>query len=193
MGEVIFVSGIYGTGKSFVFKKISKSMGIPIFDCSFLIKSINNENYSFDKSVKDKEINQLILIEEVKKLLKSNNRIFLTGHFCIFDKEMNIVDLPDFVYNKLSIKKIINLEAPLKKVINNLLSRDKREYSRFLLDEIQAKERNRAMQIASKYKIVFTNYILKYTNEDQKILLKIVREMWGCFYENTIRHKYYYS
>lgn len=163
---VIFISGIYGTGKSYTLNKACINQGLKIFDCSELIKKINKEDYSYDKSVKDKEYNQRILIEQVKELQQEFDKIILTGHFCIFGSELQIIDLPDFVYKDLNIIKIINLEADTKSVIKNLKNRDDRNYSSEIINNIKVREKSRAIQISKELNVDFENINLIYKNED---------------------------
>lgn len=168
---IIFVSGIYGTGKSHTLSKVSEILNIPLFDSSELIKRINKEDYSLDKSVTDVDINQQILIKEVKSLLRSNKRIILTGHFCIFDKYLSIVELPLYVYAKLPIELFINLEAKIESVKMNLLKRDNREYSDALLNEIQIMEKHKFNEVSNELNLPRKNIFLKYDDNDHKIII----------------------
>ena len=110
-GDVIFVSGVYGVGKSTLCNVLGDSLNIPFFSSSDLISEKNGEEYGANKSVKNKESNQYLLIKALEEKMKCFPKILLAGHFCIFDGNNNIDLLPEFVYKELHLSKIILLEA----------------------------------------------------------------------------------
>lgn len=94
---VIFVSGAYGVGKTTLCEMLSNKKGIPHYSASDIISQATSETYGSNKIVKNVKNNQDILIESVSSLLKKNNDILLSGHFCIFDKKSEVIKLPEFV------------------------------------------------------------------------------------------------
>ena len=89
MQNVIFISGVYGVGKSTLCSKLSSMTGIPAFSAGDLISEINGEVYGRNKVVKDAKSNQDILISAVDTKLKEYSRFLLAGHFCIVDRYNN--------------------------------------------------------------------------------------------------------
>lgn len=63
MSSVIFVSGVYGVGKSTLCNKLSKKCAINFYSAGDIISDINGEIYGANKQVKNKEYNQEILIK----------------------------------------------------------------------------------------------------------------------------------
>lgn len=59
--STIFIAGVYGTGKSTVCSALSKELCIPAFSAGDLISSINGEQYGANKTVSDKNNNQVLL------------------------------------------------------------------------------------------------------------------------------------
>lgn len=138
--KTIFVAGVYGVGKDYLCDRISIIMGIKKFSASKLISNINKENYEGNKDVKDKNKNQIILREEVYKLLQKNNTIILTGHMCILNKNMSIEELPQDVYDNLEITSMVLLKNKPDAIVQNLMKRDKKVYNVKLIDEFQRRE-----------------------------------------------------
>lgn len=124
--SVIFVAGVYGVGKSTLCNKLENHLKIPAFSSGDLISKINGEVYGRNKVVKDKEANQNVLISAVEERLKEFSIILLAGHFCIFNTKNEIDILPEFVYKRLHLSKIVLLEAENTRIINNLQNRDKK-------------------------------------------------------------------
>lgn len=146
---VIFISGIYCVGKSTICKKIKEKYSINYYNASDLISLINKESYGSTKVVKDKNMNQKILISEVDKLLKEENRIVLSGHFCIVNKNGDIDILPVDTYKYLNIEKIFVLTRPILKIQEELMRRDSKEYSFEFLKNMQDVEIECAKSVAN--------------------------------------------
>lgn len=125
----IFIAGVYGTGKSTMCSALSKELHIPAFSASDLISSFNGEQYGANKTVSDKNNNQVLLSERVHQLSKEYGNIILAGHFCIFNTNNEVDILPESVYPTLNISQIILLESDVQKIVSNLRNRDGRIYS----------------------------------------------------------------
>lgn len=166
VNKTIFVAGVYGVGKDYLCDKISTIMGIKKFSASQLISSINKENYKENKDVKDKNNNQIILKEEVHKLLRKYNTIILTGHMCIMNKNMTIEELPQDVYDNLEITSMVLLKNKPDAIVQNLMKRDKKEYNVKLIDEFQRKEEELFIKTAKVIKAKSLIIDLLYDNSD---------------------------
>lgn len=81
---VIFVSGVYGVGKTTICNLLSNELSIPSFSSSELISKHNGEEYGVNKFVEDKDKNQLILIKAVNEILEAKPKFLLNGHFLYF-------------------------------------------------------------------------------------------------------------
>lgn len=145
---VIFIAGIYCVGKSTICKKIKEKYSIKDYNASDLISFVNKESYGATKVVKDKNMNQKILISEVEKLLKNEDRILLSGHFCIKNKNEDVDILPMDTYRHLNIEIIFVLTRPILKIQEELKRRDSKEYSLEFLKNMQNTEIECAKKVA---------------------------------------------
>ena len=166
MNKTIFVAGVYGVGKDYLCDKIFEMIGIKKFSASQLISNINKENYEKNKDVKDKNKNQIILREEVYKLLQKYNTIILTGHMCILNKNMSIEVLPQDVYDNLEITSMVLLKNKPNVIVQNLMKRDGKVYNEKLMDEFQRKEEELFIKTAKAIHAKILIIDLLYDNSD---------------------------
>ncbi len=174
--EVYFVAGSYGVGKSTLCKKVSRSASIPEYSASELISGSVGENYGPNKVVEDKHKNQYALINAVKTILRTESKIILSGHFCIFDKRRNVDILPEFVYKHLSINKIILLEAEPETVCSNLKLRDGKDYSVNSILALKECERHRAQHITELISAKLYVHQMTFDNLDLEYFLSYMRD-----------------
>ena len=176
----IFVAGTYGVGKSTLCHKLSKSLNIPDYSAGDLISAINGEKYGRNKVVNNKGDNQKILYLQVKKLLQTNPKILLAGHFCIFDADGNVDCLPSNIFYDLDIDTLLLLEAPVAQIIKNLSIRDKKSYSEAQIFALQKAEMQKAREIAEQLKCSFYVHNMSF---DEKDIFKCLSYIKG---RNTI-------
>lgn len=146
----IFIAGSYGVGKSTLCSALSKALTIPAYSAGDLISNVNGEQYGANKAVKDKEANQGLLAMEIKKKLEQYPTILLAGHFCIFDKLNCVEELPHSVFEKISIERILLLEADPEQILANLSVRDKKKYENRQIERLIREERRVAEEISQK-------------------------------------------
>lgn len=174
MDGLIFVAGVYGVGKSTLCEKISQTLNIPFFSAGDLISHVNGETYGENKTVKDKNQNQNILVDAVNQICFEFPSILLAGHFCIFDKNTKVDILPEDTFSKLNIKKIILLEAPEEVIVNNLLKRDDKIYSVKQVVALKTTEHIQAVKISSELKIPLIIHQMTFADSDvNEIIMKI--------------------
>lgn len=147
---VIFLAGIYGTGKTTVGKELSVRLSIPCFQASELIAEHNGEHYGITKHVKDVRNNQDILAEVVADLRAQHSAFLLTGHFAIFNKMHNVVEIPQEVFGQLGLSAIVLLETTTEKVIQHIRARDGKDYTTAEIDALARTERRLAKQAAER-------------------------------------------
>lgn len=146
----IFIAGTYGVGKSTLCSALSKVLAIPAYSAGDLISNVNGEQYGATKAVKDKEANQDILAMEIKKKLEQYPTILLAGHFCIFNKLNCVEELPHSVFEKISLERILLLEADPEQILANLSVRDKKKYEYRQIERLIREERRVAEEISQK-------------------------------------------
>ncbi len=172
--SVIFIAGVYGVGKSTVCDKLSESLNIPHYSASDIISKSNGEKYGRNKAVSDANSNQNILINEVEDILKKHEKIILSGHFCIFDKNQNVIELPTFVYEKIYLEKIILLEKDLSTIVGNLSIRDDKKYISSNISELQKMEKESAVKVSKYNNVPLYIYELLYSEADLKYLINMI-------------------
>lgn len=149
-------------------------MKIPSYSASELISKTIGEQYGVNKVVKDKTKNQYALINAVNEKLISVGNIILSGHFCIFDKDNNVVDLPEFVYEGLHIKAIILLEADIDINNKNLSQRDNRLFPIDVIKTLINREKAYALRVSSKMSIPIHIYKMNFSDSDIKQVLNFI-------------------
>lgn len=172
--STIFLAGIFGVGKSTLGSKVSDQTGIPFYSAGDLISHINGEQYGANKLVANKNKNQTILIDAVTQLLRGTEHILLAGHFYIINKEGELDKLPEIVFEKLEIEKIILIEADCHSIISNLIERDKKEYSVELIQDLMLQEHQAAILMAERLSCPLVIHHMKYSNED---VLEVAAEL----------------
>lgn len=168
--STIFLAGIYGVGKSTLAEKLSAITGIPCFSAGDLISKVNGEEYGANKIVADKDKNQDILANCVSEILQTTKSIILAGHFCIVNKQGKVDRLPDQVFTKLQISRIILLESEPSVIMNHLSGRDGKNYSLDLLKDLSFQERECAKTTATFLLCPLIIHQMRYTNADIEIL-----------------------
>lgn len=172
----LFVAGVYGVGKSTLCSQLSEALHIPFFSAGDLISKINGEQYGVNKAVSDKYSNQDILSIEIHSQLKSNPRIILAGHFCIFTKDNQVDHLPESVFQELVITNILLLEATTEKLLSNLSSRDKRKYTYQQILALQQAEQTMAKKMATQIGCGLLTHSMKFDGTDFFTCQSIVKE-----------------
>lgn len=163
---ICFVAGIYGVGKSTICQKLSEITSIPFYSAGDLISEVNGESYGANKVVKNKDQNQDILLKAVEHKLQCVSLIILAGHFCIFDRNLNVELLPEYVFKQLHISKFILLEASIEQIDNNIQRRDTKKYAVDAIKTIKEMEHIQACKIAEKLKIPLLVHEMQYNESD---------------------------
>lgn len=170
----IFIAGIYGVGKSSLCTALSQQIDYPFFSASDLISQTNGEKYGSNKVVVDKNSNQEILVDCVNQILINSQYILLAGHFCIVNKLGEVDIIPESVFDKLHISKIILLESSYQRIIKNLASRDSKTYTQQLIEDLKTTENIYANNISNRLSCPLYIHQMQYSSEDIKMLLPFI-------------------
>lgn len=173
--KIIFVAGTYGVGKSTLCNKLGKKLNIPAYSSGDLISEVNGEIYGANKVVKDKMVNQNILISAVKRKLSMNPIFILAGHFCIFNKKGDVEILPEFVYKEMPISKIILLETGIDTIINNISTRDNKLYSSDAIKSLILTERKQAEIISRQLNLPLYIHKMNFDQTDVEKISSIIQ------------------
>lgn len=184
-GSVIFVSGVYGVGKSTLCCNLSKKDHLPFYSAGDLISEINGEKYGSNKRVNNKNINQDILVDEVTNISKNQDLIILAGHFCVMGQDGKPEELPPDIYRKLNLSSIILLEANSERIIKNLKLRDGKQYLKEQIEGFLNAERTSAYKISESLRIPLFIHDMKFEDTDMQKTNTFLKEVYG---EGTIRY-----
>lgn len=179
LGTVMFISGVYGVGKSTLCNLVSEKCGYPFYSAGDLISSENGEMYGANKVVKSKEKNQSLLVKIVSRKLKNEALILLAGHFCILGKQGNVELLPKTVYKKLGISSIVLLESDSEIIIRNLKERDGIRYTQKQIEKFIYTERICATTIAEELQIPLYIHNVKFDDKDMEKIIVFMKEVYG--------------
>lgn len=172
---IIFVAGSYGVGKTSICDKLSLELNVPHYSASDIISNYNNEIYKKNKIVTNLEENQNILLKVLPKLLKKNETFILSGHFCIFDKNFDIIKIPTYFFQNCPIHQILVLELNVNKIIKNLKNRDCSKYSYKNISKLKTQEKREADRVANLINAQIDLISLKYTQQDMVNLRKSIK------------------
>lgn len=104
MPKIIFVSGVHGVGKSTLCANLSEKFGWAHYSCSDLIKQ-NSDYVESSKLVSTADKNQQALLRGISQLTKEV--VLLDGHFCLLDKDEQVIELPFEVFDAISPSAIL--------------------------------------------------------------------------------------
>lgn len=169
-----FLAGIYGVGKSTLGFKLSEKLNLPFFSSGDLISQVNGETYGANKAVADKDKNQNILAVRVSELLADTESILLAGHFCIVNRESNVEDLPEDIFDKLNISKIILLEADVDRIANHLQKRDSKSYTRSTIECLAKREHELAVSTATRLGCSLIIHHMDYSDTDISSIMEVL-------------------
>ena len=185
MNGVIFIAGVYGVGKSTLCEKISEIINLPFYSASELISEQVGETYGVNKKVFNKDVTQNILLKCIDSKMSEDSAMILAGHFCILSECNEPEKLPFYVYEKMNISLIVLLEATTDEIVRNLKKRDKKTYSREVIDELLITERNYAMKVSEVLKVPMIKYLMSFSEADTENVLAFIEEVYG---ESYIRY-----
>lgn len=90
---MILVGGIHGVGKTTLCKYIEKEFGLSHYSSSALISKLKKKQFT-DKRIENIDSNQDFLIEALCNMNLKNQEYLLDGHFCLLNKNGEIVNIP---------------------------------------------------------------------------------------------------
>lgn len=182
---MIFVAGIYGVGKSTLCERLSKRCNINFYSAGDLISAVNGEMYGANKKVKNKTLNQDILVQRISEKMEYMNKLLLAGHFCILGNDGQVEMLPVDTYGKLHLSSIILLEAEADIIVQNLEKRDRKEYSKKQIEEFTRTERACAISVSKLLGIPLHICKMRFNSSDLEATSLFIEEDYS---ENFIGH-----
>lgn len=153
MVNYIFISGVHGSGKSTLSRRINQEINIDYTSVSDLIRSggklINPDN----KATIEINKNQILWKNELNNINNKQNLILLDGHFCLLNKEHKIEVLPEDIFDDTNMIKIVLVTNTPEIIFSRLQKRDDKKYSIDLLKDFIAMEEKQAYLLSQSKKI----------------------------------------
>lgn len=165
MKRVIFVSGIHGVGKGYIFRTLFKRINFPVYTASDLIRK-SNEISDINKKVDNINNNQSILLDAINKFVEEDI-IVLDGHTCLFNSDGNVSKIPYETFESLNLVAVIFIHDDVCKVQERLFKRDNIKYDKNTLYHLQVNEMKYTSMISKKLKIPYLSFD---ANDDYNIL-----------------------
>lgn len=154
----IFLAGIHGVGKSTLAVKLENELDLKSYSISDLIRKAGKFVDISDKKTESISQNQELWKVELKKINISEKILLLDGHFCLLDKNKNIITLPSTTFEGTQMSKIILMQKSPQTIRRNLLERDNSEYSIEFLRRFQETEKYQAIKYSKDNNIRLFNY-----------------------------------
>lgn len=144
---------MHGVGKTTACGYAAKALNISHFSASQIIRDNNVSGYSdVEKIVVDLADNQRALIAGVRRILVSEHKILLDGHFALHTRD-GVEEIPVRVFELLSITGIVLFTDDPKEIANRISQRDAIKYTTETVAIQQAAEIKHATHVAQKLSI----------------------------------------
>lgn len=171
-GNIIFIGGIHGAGKSFLSTEISKKLGISHLSSSEVLKW----DQKGGKKVENVEFTQNILIQNLKKIIAPDEKYILDGHFCLVKTDNSIEEVPLNTFREINPILIIIVTDELKTIKERLEKRDNKRYDIDVLQELQKKEVEYATNISNELGIECVEVSPQNIDSITPIICKVIGE-----------------
>lgn len=144
-GQVIFIAGVHGVGKTTLCSGISDSQGFIHKSASQLIREAKASAIARNsKTVADISGNQQLLIDAVNKITQSGKTLLLDGHFALLNSARKPEALPTKVFADLGIDGVVIIHDNPTSIVARIQHRDGGGIELDEIKALQAVEMNRA-------------------------------------------------
>ncbi len=147
MGNMIFIGGIHGVGKTYLCQKLKETYNLNSYSASSLISNLKKEQFTINKNIESIHQNQELLVKAARKL-KEEKPYLLDGHFCLLNKDGEITRIPSTTFENLAPQSIIVIINSIEQIAKHLINRDQHQYDFEFLKDFQNQEINYASEIA---------------------------------------------
>ncbi len=156
MRKIIFVGGIHGVGKTWTCQHLEDTKSISHFPASQLIMKLKDEKPNdTDKSVKNINSNQDILLSAIEKYIHPDRLALIDGHFCLLNSNHEVERIPMETFQRIAPCAIVVLFDTIKNISKRISGRDGISYDYDFLLYFQDKEIKYAKNIAEHLCVPF--------------------------------------
>ena len=154
--KIIFVTGIHGVGKTYLCQRLKESIDVDHFSASQLISEFKSEKLgSTDKSVKDINNNQDLLLKSIEKYIQPTRPTLLDGHCCLLNSDHRVERIPIETFIGIEPCSVIVLYDEISRVVEKISARDGVSYDTDLLSCLQDEEITYAREIAKRLRVPY--------------------------------------
>ncbi|MBW3467501.1 ATP-binding protein [Arthrospiribacter ruber] len=153
--NIIFIGGIHGSGKGSMCSNLRKNLNIEHMTASDILNWSDISPEVGNKLVTDISFTQDRLIDGLKKRILPDKIYLLDGHFCLFDSNGCVENIPMDTFTKIDPIIISVVVSDPKLIVKRLSNRDKRNYDLKLIDNMQKREIEYGKEVANKLNIPF--------------------------------------
>ena len=150
--KTIFIAGPHGSGKGHLSKFLEKSLNIPSFSASNLIKQEKNRPIDIDKIAIDAGNNQDYLILAMEKIVTNSKLVMIDGHFSLLISN-GFFDVPESTFEKMNLSCIVLKTADAELIQSRLSNRDGKTMDIVNINELQMREVARAKEISENLEV----------------------------------------
>lgn len=158
-GSLVFVGGIYGSGKSTLSRTLGGQLEVPVFTASELIGHRGVGAGAAAKAVVSVTGNQAVLVSAILEKFSSGLRtILLDGHFCVPNQRVQIEEVSTEVFRAICTRACVLIDADINVACQRLKQRDGFEYPMDFLAELALREERQAVKVASDLGVPFLRH-----------------------------------
>jgi len=168
--DIVFVGGIHGAGKGTVCRLVCEQTGRLHLVASEVLKW-NDISLSENKNVSNIADTQERLIRGLKNTIITGESYLLDGHFCLFDSNGNIEQVPLNTFGRIRPRFIAIVITYPVLIQQRLKERDGITYSLKTLSEMQEEESQHAKYIAN----IFGLDLIEIKNSDCTNLIRLIQ------------------
>ncbi|WP_423204699.1 ATP-binding protein [Pseudomonas kribbensis] len=148
---VFFLAGVHGVGKTSICSALADTLKIPSMSASQLIKLQSElEAWTSDKKTKEIPSNQQKLLSAIRACKKNNAVFLLDGHFALLDHSGSITPIEHNVFFEMGLSAVILIEDEPCAISQRLENRDKVQWDKALIANLQEAEREGALSFCRK-------------------------------------------
>ena len=149
MKQIIFAGGIHGVGKSTLCHELVSALSIGYLSASEVLRWNDLNTDIKNKKVLNIHDTQERLLYGLKAIVEIGKRYILDGHFCLFNKDGEVIPVPMSTFKQINPICLILVTGVVSDIQAALENRDDRPYDEAALLTLQEKEIAYAREIAT--------------------------------------------
>jgi adenylate kinase len=179
--DITIIAGLSGVGKTFIIKKLTHKSDtcVHLSAGSLIKKRLENLDHDQLRKLDANSIlaNQYLMIEQFKEELRTIDKrfsIILDAHMVI-DNDIEIIEVPYEIFEKLSPKRIIFLSEIAEKIMERREFDNSRKRPIRSISEI-SEQQNRSIMLAQKYSLQLSIPFIEIRSGDLRALSNVLAE-----------------